>query len=77
MGKGSGRRPTLITEAEFQANYDRTFRTPQAEKTTPCRSVFVTDGGHRVRCSITSGDVHDFHNAEFDGKGYLWEEGMT
>jgi hypothetical protein len=31
MGKGSGRRPSQISQDQLQGNYDRIFRTPQAE----------------------------------------------
>lgn len=29
MGKGSGRRPSQISEEQYQENYDRIFRTPK------------------------------------------------
>lgn len=35
-GKGDDARPMAVTKAEYDANYDRTFRTRHETKTVPC-----------------------------------------
>lgn len=72
MGKGSGRRPTEISEEQFQANFDRTFRGEQVEAPPACQAIHVTDpGGYRVRCQIDE-PGHRIHGAVFDGQGFTW-----
>jgi hypothetical protein len=70
MGKGSGRRPSQISEEEAQSNYDRTFRGPQIEKPSPCPATQEVNG-YKVRCYETQ--EHVTHRASFDGIEIEWD----
>ncbi len=75
MGKGSGRRPTQISEAEFENNYNRIFRGPQVEPEPACPAIHVTESGTKVRCSKKM--PHVLHGVVFDGEDITWADDGT
>ena len=76
MGKGSGRRPSQISEEQYTTNYDRTFRGEQVEAPPACPAIHLIEpGDYRVRCQIT--EPHRIHGAVFDGVGVTWLDPAT
>ena len=82
MGKGDGRRPTAISEAEFEQNVNRIFgerkRTPYVPpplKILPCPATLAPDvpGGEPIRCRKDEKHA-GLHEGSVLGRKFRWTD---